>query len=128
MTSAAARVPSQAPLRWTSTTASKSASDILRRVASRVMPALLTITSREPNRSTQPRTAAFTASASVTSQVTAATWVPVESRARALASAAGPSMSAMTTRAPFLWKAVAMARPIPLAAPVTRALLPCSMG
>ena len=39
------RVPSQAPFRWTSRTASKSARVILRMVASRVMPALLTMTS-----------------------------------------------------------------------------------
>ena len=52
MMAAASRVPFQVPFRCTSMTWSNCSSVILRIVASRVIPALLTMMSRPPKRST----------------------------------------------------------------------------
>jgi hypothetical protein len=63
--------PSQVPVTCTSSTNWKSSSDIFGIVASRVMPALLTITSSEPNCSTVQSTSAVTSDSLVTLQRTA---------------------------------------------------------
>ena len=71
MMPAASRVPFQVPFRWTAMTWSNWSSVILRIVASRVMPALLTMTSSAPNSVTAALTSASTSSAFVTSHRTA---------------------------------------------------------
>ena len=72
MMAAADRMPFHVPLRWTAITWSNCSSVILRIVASRVIPALLTMMSRPPNRSTAAATNASTSAAEVTSHRTAA--------------------------------------------------------
>jgi recombination DNA repair RAD52 pathway protein len=97
---AASRVPFQVPLRWTWITRSKSSSDMVRIVASRVIPALLTKTSSEPNVVTAVSISAATSSAETTSQRTpTATSSPPSSFAAARAAASSRSPS--TTRAPW---------------------------
>jgi len=77
MIAAARRVPFQVPLRCTLITWSNWSSVIVRMVASRVMPALLTITSSDPNVSTVCASIASISAALVTSQrATAATSGP----------------------------------------------------
>ena len=71
MIAAALRSPFQVPFRCTAITWSNCSSVILRIVASRVMPALLTMMSSAPNPSTAAPTNASTSSADVTSQRTA---------------------------------------------------------
>ena len=71
ITAAAARRPFQVPFRCTAITWSNWSSVILRIVASRVMPALLTMMSSPPKPSTAAATSASTSSELVTSQRTA---------------------------------------------------------
>src|SRR6185295_4739806 len=78
-------------------------------------PALLTRTSTGPVRAAR----AATASGSVTSQPSARPVPPASPHSAAVFSAASRSMSAHTTVAPRTAKAAAVARPIPLPAPVT---------
>src|SRR3954452_876153 len=85
------------------------------------MPAFDTITSTEPNSRTQAATPASTCCSSVTSIVTASPEI-----SRAAASAPRALTSAMQTFAPSFVNARAMARPSPLAAPVTSAAFPWS--
>ncbi len=119
-------VPSQAPTRCTSITARKSSMDILRMTASRVIPALLTMTSRDPKRSALERTSTSMSASEVTSQVSDTASAPAPRSFAAEASAWSRLMSAITTRAPSSAKAVAMASPMPCAAPVTTAVFSSS--
>src|SRR5215212_3478906 len=89
-----------------------------------ISPALLTTTSSRAKRSI----AAFTVPATCTSDDTShatpsASGAPASRKLAALLSAASPFRSAMTTRAPSDARRLAVARPIPLAAPVTMATL-----
>src|SRR5215208_1806507 len=89
-----------------------------------ISPALLTTTSSLAKRSI----AAFTVPATCTSEETShatpsASGAPASRKLAALLSAASPFRSAMTTRAPSDPRRLAVARPIPLAAPVTIATL-----
>src|SRR2546430_5497377 len=86
-----------------------------------VMPALLTTMSSRCQRSTTARTMRSTSAVLVTSAATATASAPIRAAA---ASAAGPSTSAMATRAPCVASRAAMANPMPRAAPVTSAVLP----
>src|SRR5882757_6524497 len=100
---------------------------MVRMVASRVMPALLTMTSTEPNSPRAPARSASTSAELTTSQRTPrATSVPPS--CLAAASAAASSTSPSTTRAPSATKSSAMAKPIPCAAPVITAVRPANSG
>src|ERR1700694_648154 len=116
-----ARVVRKAPSRWMASIRLQSSN---RRSTSGEMictPALETRTSTPPNWATTFATPPSTCFSSVTSMVPPGAAGP---SARAVSSA--PRMSAMATRAPSCKYRSAMARPIPLAAPVTMATLPCS--
>jgi hypothetical protein len=79
---------------------------------------------RRPNCSTVRSTARWTSSSLVTSQVRASTFPPSAVMSRAVSSSASVDRSAMATCAPARAKAKAVARPMPDAAPVTKATLP----
>src|SRR5881396_1995591 len=85
----------------------------------RSQPALLTRTWTVPQRATTLATMPATAAASVMSTRHAAAAPPSFSIARATSAPPASFRSAIATRAPSRASAVAMARPIPLAAPVT---------
>ena len=85
------------------------------------IPALFTTTSGTPWESATRRASAATASASATSTVAATAAEPI---ADAVSAAAASDRSAATTRAPRAANACAVARPIPLPAPVTTTSAP----
>ena len=85
-------------------------------------PALLTTRSRPPNASTVASTIACTASSSDTSPCDAERHVGVPPISAAAACALARSRSAITTQAPSAASLVAIALPIPEAAPVTSAI------
>jgi nitrate/nitrite transporter NarK len=86
-----------------------------------VAAALLKAMSRRPNRSTAASSAARTSSLRETSQVTASACPPACSIRRPVSSTPSAAMSATTTLAPSRANASAVARPMPLVAPVTKA-------
>ena len=69
-------------------------------------------------------TAASTSSGFDTSQAIASTSPPAFLTASAVSCSASSVRSRIATRAPSAAKAIAVARPMPLAAPVTKATLP----
>ncbi|MDZ5087792.1 hypothetical protein OHX15_20570 [Mycolicibacterium parafortuitum] len=87
-----------------------------------MIPALFTITSRVPSRSSTSSRKAPTLWSSVTS--TPAAIAPISAAVRCASSA---SMSPMATRAPAATKARAVAAPIPRAAPVMATTCPVSV-
>jgi hypothetical protein len=87
-------------------------------------PALLKAMSRRPNRSTADCSAALMSSPRVTSHVTASDRPPACSITRAVSRVPWVAMSPTTTLAPSCANARAVARPMPLVAPVTNATLP----
>ena len=87
------------------------------------MPALLTMTSTAPWRSTADAKTLATASASVTSTVAVLT-SPRPASARAVSASSVASRSQSATAAPEPSSRSAMARPIPCAPPVTTAFRP----
>src|SRR4051812_8491378 len=93
-----------------------------------ITPAWLSSTSNEPKVSTVARTMAWTSMAWVTS--TSMGWTRVSGSNRLISlqarSAARPSWSASATVAPSRAKRIAVARPIPDPAPVTRHTLSCN--
>lgn len=112
MSAAALRVPFQQPLRWTLMTWSKCSSVIVRIVASRVIPALLTMMSTEPNVSRAVCMSRSMSSDTVTSHREAAATdaPPSDPTARSFAAS---SRSPKTTLAPPETKASAIASPMP---------------
>lgn len=91
------------------------------------MPALFTRMSRRPRPSEICLKAAMTLDSSATSHATEETMAPVSLRMAAAAWSALPACRSRTmTSLPALANAAAMARPMPLAAPVTTARLPSS--
>src|SRR5947208_7357938 len=88
------------------------------------MPALLKAKSSRPKASTVLARAAFTSSARVTSHWTASARPPCSSIRRAVSWLPCSDTSAATTLAPWRANASAAARPMPLAAPVTKATFP----
>ena len=78
------------------------------------MPALLTRKSKRPNASAASANASATPSASVTSPAR-----PSDPPPTSAAASAAPSGSRIATRAPSATKASTIARPMPLAPPVT---------
>ena len=93
------------------------------------MPALFTAMSRDPNLSTAAWTAASMLLDWLTSHWTESTSLPVCSRMKAaVSSPVNDCSSATTTLAPACDRQRAVALPIPLPAPVTRATLPWRIG
>src|SRR5437016_2202326 len=86
-------------------------------------PALLCSTSRRPNVSSVVRIAAWRLDSSVTS--VRMTIAPLPARC-AVSSPAAAAMSATTTLAPSRANSTAVARPIPVAAPVMKATVPAN--
>src|SRR5215216_1963787 len=87
-------------------------------------PALLKATSRRPNESTVLSRAAFTFSLRVTPHATASARPPDSSIMRAVSWLPCSEASAATTLVPSRANASAVARPMPLPAPVTNATFP----
>src|ERR1700737_1727690 len=110
------------PVRFTAMIRLQSASLVSSTGANTATPALLTRASSRPNRSITAAIAAATAAASETSQVIASVLFGSFSAATALA-CSSPSMSSSATRHPSARKRLAVASPIPRAAPVTSATL-----
>ncbi|MNY29900.1 hypothetical protein D3C86_1639730 [compost metagenome] len=102
------------PLRLTDISRSQSCSSIVTTFPVRPKPALLTSTSIRPKRATVVSTNACTSALIATLQPIAV--APISS---AVACAASTFTSATMTEAPFFANIVAMALPMPLAAPVT---------
>src|SRR6478672_788169 len=123
MMPAACRVPFQQPRRWTSITSSNCSSVILRMVASRVMPALLTMMSREPK-----AVVAVDRSLPISEDDVTLQPAPIASALNEAAAslALASSRSPMTTFAPWSAKTRAISSPIPCAPPVITAVRPFS--
>src|SRR6266478_1421426 len=90
------------------------------------MPALLTSTSTPPNAATTAATPSLTACSLVTSIAIPSAWPPAPRISPAAASAAPLSRSAIATLAPSRAYVNAISLPMPLAAPVTIAVLSLS--
>src|ERR671921_695864 len=99
----------------------------MRAVGGCSIPALLNATSSRPSSRRVRSTRSLTSLEDVTSQWTARTRPPCTARMSAVSSLPAVSMSAKTTSAPSVAKAVAVARPMPLPAPVTRATFPANL-
>src|SRR4051794_40294207 len=124
MCRAARWLPTITPKMFTAITRSKpSKSSSRNRLNEPPMPALLHMTWSPPNRSTAASTTACTSSAHATSVRTNAAAVP---SCRASASPPSTSTSATTTFAPSSTNNSTVARPSPLAPPVTIATFPAS--
>ncbi|GAA4211887.1 hypothetical protein GCM10023074_60930 [Microbispora amethystogenes] len=91
------------------------------------IPALLTATSRRPNRVTICRTSRATSGESVTSAVTAAARPPSASMSLTVCSSASRPREAATTTAPSRANPRATARPAPEPAPVTSTTLSANL-
>src|SRR5258708_2112127 len=115
------------PFRFTAITRSKSASSMSRNSAACTMPALATRTSRRPNALTAAATALSTWALRETSQAAKLTVKPSAVRRSVSRRPASSFTSVRSTRAPSRAKARAHARPMPCAAPVTRATLSASL-
>ena len=87
-------------------------------------PALLNAQSRRPKALTARATAAWTSSGFDTSQVIASTSAPAALTCSAVSCRATSPRSVTATRAPSAANATAVARPMPLAAPVINTVLP----
>src|SRR6188508_2737231 len=118
-----ALVSLRTPLKLTSITRSQKGSSVSRNGCSSSQPALFTRTSIAPSRSVVSATAAATESVLVTSSVTAIALPPFFSIARAVSRASSPRRSPMATARPSAASFSAIPRPIPRAAPLTKATL-----
>src|SRR5690348_15961129 len=116
-----ARVIRKAPRRWTFMTVSQSDSVILNSMLSRVTPALLTSTVGPPSSAAMRSTAAVTCSTSLTSAPTARALPPAASIASTVPLAWASSRSRTATANPSWASRIAVAAPMPRAAPVTTA-------
>src|SRR5262249_17454176 len=125
----AARLTLNTLLRFCARTASQSSSFMAARRPSRVVPALLTRTSRRPKRSTASFTTAWASANRLTSPRTAPA-VPPPPPIPPTTSAAAPALlrEFRATGAPAGARRRAHARPIPRDAPVTRATLPVRLA
>src|SRR5215470_13116188 len=117
-----ARVIRNAPRRCTLITVSQSLSDILNNRLSLVTPALLTSTVGSPRSATTLSTAAWTWSASETSAPTAIALPPAFSIEATVSAPWASLRSSTATASPSLARRLAVAAPIPRAAPVTIAI------
>src|SRR6516165_5053726 len=117
------------PVRFTRMTSSHCASSVSSNAVPEYVPALFTMTSSRPWRSTVRPISASTSS----QRPTSVRWKDAAPPARLMISSVGspPStgcspISAITTLAPSLAKLMAIARPMPELAPVTTAIFPAS--
>src|SRR5215472_13610660 len=92
------------------------------------IPALLTTTSRPPSSDATCSTTAAATPASVMSPAADTARPPAVSISRSVRSIRSASRPPTATAAPSRAKRTAIARPIPLDAPVTSAFLPCKLG
>src|SRR5580658_2894116 len=122
----AARVVRNAPSRWMARSRFHSANGSSSSGATIWMPALLTSTSIRPKTEIAAAMPDSTSDSLVTSIATAMTRSPELSSSSAAARAAVKLRSAITTQAPASAKVRAISLPIPLAAPVTTAVLSLS--
>src|SRR5262245_16795296 len=122
----ASRQQRKAPVRFVSITFCQRLSGISSVGMPSVMPALLTRMSSRACRSTAALNRATTSASTVMSVGTASTAPPSCAISPATASRAVRSRAAITTLAPSMAKARAMALPMPLLAPVTMATRSCS--
>src|SRR5665647_898650 len=111
-----------APRRWTFMTASQSSSGILKIRLSRMMPALLTRMVGAPSLTVTSATAASTPSGELTSTATAMARPPAEVIADTVSAHDSSSRSRTATACPSLARRIAVAAPMPRAAPVTIAV------
>jgi len=91
-------------------------------------PALLSSTSRRPKARTAASTAVAPASGRARSTAVDATSPPVARTSATVRSSSGPRTSTSATRAPARTKSNALARPMPVAAPVMMATFPARAG
>src|SRR5215469_5229910 len=117
-----ARVIRNAPRRCTLITVSQSLSDILNSRLSLVTPALLISTVGSPSSAATLSTAAWTWSASETSAPTAIALPPAFSMSATVSAPWSSLRSSTATASPSLARRLAVAAPIPRAAPVTIAI------
>src|SRR5580704_16140568 len=110
-----------APVKFVRSTASQSSAFMRTANPSRVIPALLTRMSSRPNFSMAWRKPDFTCSPSATSIATARASPPAAAISATTPANFSALRAAAATRAPACDKAIAVARPIPCDAPVTRA-------
>lgn len=115
------------PFKLTRRTSSKSSSEVSKKGAERTMPALATAMWREPYLSTAVATAKSTEDLSPTSHTTEVAVMSSCVRASCAFDRAVGSISASTRDTPALPRDWQIANPIPLAAPVTRATMPCRL-
>src|SRR3990172_7594751 len=131
---AAAWAHRKAPLRLTASTGSHISSPMswawpsltFTTSPSRLMPALLIRMSNRPNSPTAASAILWTSTRSVTSPTTAAARPPASRTSPAACSNGPASRSPSTTQAPSWPKRSAVARPMPLPAPVIQATFPSS--
>src|SRR6185436_5466086 len=124
MCAPAARQRRNALDRFTSSTASQSASGYATASARRMIPALLTTMSRRPMRSRTPGTSASTASRCWRLATRPAVRTPHSDASAAAASAGALVLACRTTSAPAFASARAIAAPSPREEPVTSATRP----
>src|SRR4051812_43345343 len=122
------RVQRKVPLRWTRIMSSNIAVDMISTGLVVSMPALLTRMSTSPSAATMAPNAALTAGSSPTSAATPAVLTPCLANAAAASSALAASRSTTPMLAPSRANRSAIARPMPLQAPVTTAILPPSLA
>src|SRR4051794_2067293 len=118
-------MPRNVPRRFTAMTRSKSSSSVSCSSLWTPIPALLWAKSSRPWRATTVSTAFAQSSPRATSHATNSASPPAARIACTVSSPAARSMSATITAAPSAANRMAQARPMPLAAPVTRPALPC---
>src|SRR5437773_1121764 len=116
------------PRRCTRSTRSHSSGDIVKTIRSRSTPALFTTMSSPPNDSSAAASIASPVAQSPTSPAQTTARPPAAMISAATAWTAGPGRSLSTSAAPAAASAIASARPRPLAAPVTMAVLPARVG
>src|SRR3954451_7009583 len=119
-------IPRNVPRRFTAMTRSKSSSSVSCSSLWTPIPALLWAKSSRPWRATTVSTAFAQSSPRATSHTTNSASPPAARIACTVSSPPARSTSATITAAPSCAKRMAQARPMPLAAPVTRPALPCT--
>ena len=119
-----ARVKRNVPLRLILRTASQSSSSICISSLSRVMPALLTRMSTKPHFAITASTVAATAAGSATLQMYASASPPAERMNSTVSLSFVSLVPIQATPAPLAARVMAIARPRPRVAPVTRAFCP----
>lgn len=120
----ACRVPTNTPSRFVASTRRQSARLVSVIGRAKAMPAQLTAMSRRPHSARIRAIAACQSVCEVTSSRKASAWPPPAQIASATCAESGSFRSAKATLAPASARRLAVALPMPEAAPVTRATLP----